>query len=181
LLQSIYNYTANIHGSDPYWFQQRRELMAQAEQEGLLGTLFWTFSAAENHWKDLMSILGVPENAGIAVRRKAVMQNPNVVNFYFCRRIEKAVTYILRKCLMTDWIWYRYKFQMRGATHAHGMVKLKIAPDILDAVAKVYAGRKAADIIEYRTGIHILHFPSYVSHGNIQNKSAFAIKFTVSL
>jgi len=48
---------------------------------------------------------------------------------------------------------------MRGSTHAHGMAKLKIAPDILDAVAKVYAGRKAADIIEYRTGIFILHFP----------------------
>jgi len=64
--------------------------------------LIWTFSAADNHWKDLMSIVGVLENAGIAVKRKAV------VNFYFCRRIEKAVTYLLRKCLMTDWIWNRY-------------------------------------------------------------------------
>jgi len=29
---------------------------------------------------------------------------------------------------------------------------------MLDAVAKVYAGRKAADVIEYRTGIYILDF-----------------------
>jgi len=92
LVQNIYKYTANIHGSDPYWFQRRRELMAQAEQQRLRGTLFWTFSAADNHWKDLMAILGVPEDAGIAVRRKVVNQNPHVVNFYFCRRIEKAVT-----------------------------------------------------------------------------------------
>jgi len=49
--------------------------MVQAEQQGLRRTLFWTFSAADNHWKDLMVILGVPENAGIAVRRKAVNQN----------------------------------------------------------------------------------------------------------
>jgi len=40
LVQSIYKYIANIYGSDPYWFQRRRELMAQAEQEGLRGTLF---------------------------------------------------------------------------------------------------------------------------------------------
>ncbi len=39
-----------------------------------------------------MVILGVPENASVAVRREAVNQNPHVVNFYFCRRIEKAVT-----------------------------------------------------------------------------------------
>ena len=44
------------------------------------------------------------------------------------------VTYLLRKCLLTSWIWYRYEFQMRGATHAHDMAKLHIAPDILDAV-----------------------------------------------
>jgi len=43
LVQNIYKYTANIHGNDPYWFQRRREIMAQAEQEGLRGTLFWTF------------------------------------------------------------------------------------------------------------------------------------------
>ena len=48
-VQQIYKYTANISGSDPYWFQRRRELIHQAEQEGLKGTLFWTFSAADNH------------------------------------------------------------------------------------------------------------------------------------
>ena len=45
-INQIYKYTANITGSDPYWFQRRREMIAQANQEGLSGTLFWTFSAA---------------------------------------------------------------------------------------------------------------------------------------
>ena len=34
-VQRIYKYTPNITGSDPYWFQRRWELTAQANQEGL--------------------------------------------------------------------------------------------------------------------------------------------------
>ena len=143
LVQQIYKYTANITGSDPYWFQRRRELMAQSNQEGLDGTLFWTFSAADNHWHHLMKLLDITENATVPVRRAAVRKNPHIVDYYFCRRIEKATKHLLRNALAADWLWYRYEFQNRGATHAHGMMKLKISTPILQLVSKAYAGRKA--------------------------------------
>ena len=63
LVQRIYKYTSNVTGSDPFWFQRRRELVAQSDQEGLEGTIFWTFSAADNHWRNLMKLLDVPEDA----------------------------------------------------------------------------------------------------------------------
>ena len=31
--QNIYKYPSNITGSEPYWFQCRREIFAQAEHE----------------------------------------------------------------------------------------------------------------------------------------------------
>ena len=40
LVQRICKYTSNITGSDPFWFQQRRELVAQCDQEGLEGIIF---------------------------------------------------------------------------------------------------------------------------------------------
>jgi hypothetical protein len=107
-MQNIYKYTSNISGSDPYWFQRRRELTAQAEQEGLKGTLFWTLSAADNHWRDIMNLLDVPADASPHVKRLAVQKNPHIVDFYFCRRVERAVKHLFRNCLIADWIWYRY-------------------------------------------------------------------------
>ena len=35
---------------------------------------------------------------------------------------------------------------MSGSTHAHGMTKLNVSPDLLDLVSKFYAGNKAVKI-----------------------------------
>ena len=104
LVQRIYKYTSNITGSDPFWFQRRRELVAQCDQEGLEGTIFWIFSVADNHWRNLMKLLDVPEDAPIHTRRKAVQKNPHIVGWYFCRRMEKAVTHLIKNALQTAWI-----------------------------------------------------------------------------
>ena len=143
LVKHIYKYVPNITGSDPYWFTRRRELIAQENQEGLSGTLFFTFSAADNHWRKLMELLDVPENAPIEVRRDAVRRNPHIVDNFFCCRIKEASKYLLQEALIADWIWYRYEFQLCGATHAHGMIKSKLPFNILELVSKAYAGRKA--------------------------------------
>ena len=58
-VERVYKYTANIAGSDPYWFHKRRKLAAQDIQEGLQGTLLFTFSAADNHCTPLVRLLGV--------------------------------------------------------------------------------------------------------------------------
>ena len=75
-VKSFYKYTVNIKGSDPYWFHKRRELTAQANQEGLQGNLFFAFSAADNHWKRLVRLLDVPYISNIQVWRAAINKNP---------------------------------------------------------------------------------------------------------
>ena len=111
-VQRVYKYTANITGSDLYWFHKRRELTVQANQEGLKGTLFFTFSAADNHWKPLVRLLDVPDISNIQVWRAAIHKNPYIVAWYFCRRMERSECTILRDEFLEDWIWYHYKFQL---------------------------------------------------------------------
>ena len=53
-VQCVLKYASNITGGDPYWSQRCRELTTQANQQNFKSTLFWTFSAAHNHQKQLM-------------------------------------------------------------------------------------------------------------------------------
>ena len=147
-VQNIYKYTSNITGSDPNWFQRRRELTAQSEQEGPKGTLFWDLCAYYNHWRDLMKLLDVPEHASHEVKCQAVQKYPHIVDFFFCRIVERAAIHLFIKCLVSDWIWYRYEFKMRVSYHAHVMMKLKLYPDVIDMVTKLYAGNKVTEMLE---------------------------------
>ena len=56
---------------------------------------------------------------------------------------------LLQKLLVADWIWYRYDFQLRRSTHDHGMMKMKVAPNFLQLVSKVYAGIKLEEVLEH--------------------------------
>ena len=96
-IQNIYKYTSNITGSDPNWFQRRRELTAQSEQEGPKGTLFGDLCAYYNHWRDLMKLLDVPEHSPPEVKRQAFQKHPHIVEFFFCIRVEGAAIDLFRK------------------------------------------------------------------------------------
>ena len=45
----------------------------------------------------------------------------------------KPVTY---DTLSADWHWYRFEYQARGSTHAHGYAKFRIHPGICALVEK---------------------------------------------
>jgi hypothetical protein len=82
-------FNANICGSNAYFNKKRRELNALIEQEGMC-TLWFTFSAADNHWKDLFRlILGDSESfryhnknekEKAALRRQLRRQSPHIVD-----------------------------------------------------------------------------------------------------
>ena len=101
--------STNIHqiftGSEHYCFQRRREPIAQAEQEVPKGTLFWTFSDANNHWRYIMKIIDVPEHVSPEVKRQSVRRHPHIVDFFFCIRVERAAIHLFIKCLISDFIW----------------------------------------------------------------------------
>ena len=123
-VQRIYKYTPNIVGSDPYWFQYIWELTAQANHEGIHYTLFWNFLAADNHWRLLTKLLEIKLDATIQVKCEAISKHPHIVAFYFWQMIERAVSSLLHKSLVADWIWYIYEFQLRISTHAYGIIEI---------------------------------------------------------
>ena len=49
-------YSANITGSDMYWYHRRMELEATFEQKQS-ATVFFTFSYADNHWHELHRLM----------------------------------------------------------------------------------------------------------------------------
>ena len=67
-------------------------------------------------------MLHVPEDALPEVKRTAV-QKTHILDFYFCRRVKKAVTFFLQNAMIVNWVWYWYEFQMRRSIHAHGTMK----------------------------------------------------------
>ncbi|RNA07296.1 ATP-dependent DNA helicase PIF1 [Brachionus plicatilis] len=56
LLRKMTPYSANITGSNAYWYQRRIELESTFEQKKP-ATVFFTFSYADNHWEDLHRLL----------------------------------------------------------------------------------------------------------------------------
>ena len=81
-------YASNIAGSNSYLYKKRKELEALFESKGM-PTLWFTFSAADNHWLDLHHIelhpidntLNQKEKA--TVRRKFIWENPHIVDSIF--------------------------------------------------------------------------------------------------
>jgi len=78
VIMKMYAYTANVTGSDSYWSKRRRELEAVMQQKKL-GTAFFTFSIADNHWFDLHRLMprGLVEPKQ---RYKNVAKNPHLVD-----------------------------------------------------------------------------------------------------
>lgn len=56
ILHRMSAYSANITGSDAYWFKRRTELESTFEQKKP-ATVFFTFSYADNHWADLHKLM----------------------------------------------------------------------------------------------------------------------------
>ena len=54
-----------------------------------------------------MKLLDVSEHASPELKRQYAQKYPHIVEFFFCRRVERAVNHLFRKCLIADWIRYR--------------------------------------------------------------------------
>ena len=50
----------------------------------------------------------------------------------------------LLKTLDAQWYWYRFEYQARGSTHAHGCAKLCNDPDLCNLAKKAATGWLAA-------------------------------------
>ena len=136
LMTRLQRYTAKVQGSNQYWFQRYLELRSLLEQKGP-PTIFWTLSSADMYWPDLHALLPhLDDNPHHGMRVQAVIENPHLTDWYFTCRLSDWVQEWLYNTLDADWCWYRFEYQARGSTHAHGCAKLKNDPGITELVQK---------------------------------------------
>ena len=83
------------------------------------------------HWPDLHVLLG-NENSTGDKRRKAVINNPHIVDWFFTLRLESFIKHWLYKTLDAKWHWYRFEYQARGSIHCHGTAKLSNDPGLCE-------------------------------------------------
>jgi hypothetical protein len=133
-------YSANITGSDPFWYRRRTELQATFEQKKM-ATLFFTFSYPDNHLADLHRLMigNKPQNK--TERYKAVLKNPALVDWYFSYRLDQFLAIFFDDILDADWRWHRYEWQVRTSIHAHGAVRFKNDPGIVELTTLVYESK----------------------------------------
>ena len=151
-------FSANITGSDAYFAKAKRELESLMEEKGM-PTLWFTLSAADNHWKDLHKLAvsdalaaqfqqqqsHYSQKQKAAKRRKWIKKNPHMVDYYFHLRTKQFFCSIIfgKDCLNTEWFWYRTEYQKRGCAHIHGCCRLKSDPNLHELAQKVVHGREA--------------------------------------
>ena len=138
LISKISRYTANISGSNAYWYKVREYLKAIITTVGT-PTIFFTFSSADMHRPDLHALLG-NENSTGEEKRQAVINNPHIVDWFFTQRLESFIKHWLYKTLDTKWHWYRFEYQARGSIHCHGATKVSNDPGLCDLTKTALKG-----------------------------------------
>ena len=135
LMNRIQRYAAKVQGTNQYWFQRLQELRALLDQKGP-PAFFWTVSAADNYWPELHKLM--PSSGVSAVshstRVTSVIENPYVADWFFTSKLADFIPHWLTGCLDAEWHWYRFEYQARGSTHAHGCAKLSNDPGLCTLV-----------------------------------------------
>ena len=123
------HYAASLRGTRQYWFRQRNQLMAMVDTIGL-PTIFFTHSAADNHWPELARLICADDSNSRADRSAAVIDDPATADWFFYRRIEAFIEAFYVGVLGATDYWLRFEWQHRGSPHVHGLAWLPDAPDV---------------------------------------------------
>ena len=129
-VSKLSRYLSNITCSNAYWHKAKEDLKAIISHVGA-PTFFFTFSSADMHWPDLHALFSsslsdtTPES-----RRKNVINNPHITDWFFTQRLENFIKHWLYNSLDAEWHWYRFEYQARGSIHRHGVAKLKNDPGL---------------------------------------------------
>ena len=107
-------------------------------------TLWFTFSAADNHWLDLHHIdlhpidSSLDEKEQAIARRKFIRMNPHIVDKIFYERVKILIKkWFGKNGLEAEYVWFRIEYQERGTAHVHGCMRLKSDPGLIQLAVQV--------------------------------------------
>ena len=110
-MSKVSRYTANIPGTNSYWYKVREDLKAVIANVGP-PTFFFTFSSADMHWPELHSLFWPNHNClDSSEKRENVINNPHIVDWFFTQRLESFIKHWLYDTLGCKWHWYRFEYQ----------------------------------------------------------------------
>lgn len=143
-MSNVSRYVANIPGTNAYWYKVREELKAIVSTKEA-PTFFFTFSLADMHWPELHDLIGRNcEDTSNDEKRQNVINNPQIVDWFFTKRLEAFIKHWLCDTLDAEWHWYRYEYQHRGSIHCHGTAKLTNDPGLCQLTEIALKGFLAA-------------------------------------
>ena len=164
-LSKLSRYLGNLTGSNAYWHKAKEDLKAIIGHVGP-PTFFFTFSSADMHWPQLHSLFRNPEgDATPESRRKNVINNPHITDWFFTQRLENFIKYWLYSSLGAAWHWYRFEYQARGSIHCHGVAKLKNDPGLCQLSDTALKGYLAEISIHKAEESHIQELQKHMLEG----------------
>ncbi len=66
-------------------------------------TAFFTFSYADNHWKDLHRLMPGEYSTDPKIRYQNVLQNPHIVDWYISHRLNEFLKVVFDGILECEW------------------------------------------------------------------------------
>ena len=176
------SFNGNITGSNAYFWNKKKELEALMDQEGIC-TMWFTLSAADNHWVDLHRLLYgrgscIPNLndpiKNVRWKNRMCQKFPHIVDTYFCKRLDFIMETIFSKLgIAAKWWWKRIEYQKRGTAHGHGCFRLYCDPGMSEAAKRVLEARILEMLLNkfqgwelVRTGIPHVTFPESSTHSD---------------
>ena len=142
-------YASSLRGTRQYWFKQRSRLISMVDTIGL-PTVFFTHSAADNQWPDLARLICSNDPDTASSRRRAVIDNPAISDWFFSHRIQKFVEAFYVDVLGASDYWFRFEWQHRGSPHVHGVAWFTDAPDAQRAASAAdSSGSAQQQLLQY--------------------------------
>ena len=144
LMSKLLHYTKNVSGTNAYWNSAKDDLKSIITQVGA-PTIFWTLSCADFHWPEFHNLFSNNGEILDSERRKNVINNPHLLDWFFTERTEQFVKYWLKNALGAKWYWFRYEYAVqRGSIHCHGVAKLNSDPNLCELSQVALQGHLAA-------------------------------------
>lgn len=124
IMDSLISFNKGIKSTVAFWKSKCGELINMCKQLGS-PQIFFTLSAADYHWPDLFKLIAPNQNfedLNEEMRKELMHKNPLITSYFFQYRMELFMKLILIPIFKVVDYCYRFEWQGRGSTHAHGML-----------------------------------------------------------